>query len=137
MTAPTKRITNPVVFDNGQPPSAYTQAVAQVHGVAYILGEILDSQYVPTVSPAAYAQRTSAYLAAFPNVDLWEVGNEINGNWLGPTLDVVSKMTSAFDLVKAAAGRTELTLCGCTDSGQANDMVTWVKASRRTHLRAC
>jgi len=123
---PTARI----VFDEGQPPSYYAQPVAAVHGVAHVLGAILDSQYVTTVSVPQYAQRTSSYLAALGgDVDVWEVGNEINGNWLGATSDVVAKMTGAFDLVKAAGGRTELTLYGCSDSGAEYDMITWVQAN--------
>ncbi len=93
------------------------------------MGEILDSEYVSAVTTSAYTQRTSDYLAAFPNdVDLWEVGNEINGNWLGSAATVAAKMTGAFDLVKAAGKRAELTLYGCSDSGAANDMFTWTSA---------
>lgn len=123
---PTARI----VFDESEQPSYYAQAVPAVHDVAYVMGEILDSEYVATYSVAEYTQRTSDYLAAMPTgVDLWEVGNEINGNWLGAESDVVAKMTGAFDLVKAAGGKTELTLYGCSDSGQTYDMVTWTQAN--------
>ena len=126
------RPTTRIVFDDGQPPSYYAQAVPAVHAVSNVLGEILDSEYVDGVTVAAYTQRTSDYLAAFPSgVDVWEVGNEINGNWVGAnaggTADVVAKMTGAFDLVKAAGGRTELTLYGCSDSDAAHDMFTWAK----------
>ncbi|HEX8796109.1 MAG TPA: hypothetical protein VF765_34400 [Polyangiaceae bacterium] len=122
---PTARI----VFDENQQPSYYAKAVPAIHGVAYVMGEILDSAYVKNDTVTQYTQRTSAYLAAFPTgVDLWEVGNEINGNWLGNETDVANKMTGAFDLVKAAGGKTELTLYGCSDSGQTYDMFTWVNA---------
>lgn len=125
-----------IVFDETQAPAYYTQAVAAAHGVAYVVGEILDSQYVKNVTAAQYEQRTSSYLAAFPSgVDLWEVGNEINGNWLGTTADVVAKMSGAFDLVKAAGGRTELTLYGCSDSGAAYDMIAWSQANVPARMR--
>ena len=82
------------------------------------------------VSIAQYSARTSKYLAAFPTgVDLLEVGNEITGNWLGTESDVVTKMTNAFDLVVAAGGKTELTLYGCSDSGDTYDMFHWVDAN--------
>jgi hypothetical protein len=124
------RPTTRIVFDEGQAPSYYQQAVPAIGAVSYVMGEILDSQYVAGVSASAYAQRTSDYLAAFPTgVDIWEVGNEINGNWLGNASDVAAKMTGAFDLVKAAGGRTELTLYGCSDSGPSYDMLTWVSAN--------
>jgi hypothetical protein len=123
---PTARI----VFDETQQPAYYAQAVPAVHAVAYVMGELLDSQYVATTTVTQYTQRTSDYLSAFPSgVDLWEVGNEINGNWLGTESDVVAKMTGAFDLVKAAGGKTELTLFGCSDSGQTYDMISWAQAN--------
>ncbi len=125
-----RRPTTRIVFDESEPPSYYAQAVPAVHAVSYVLGEILDSSAMTKVTPAQYAQRTSDYLAAFPSgVDLWEVGNEINGNWLGAQADVASKMTQAFDLVKAAGQHTELTLYGCSDSGATYDMFTWVGAN--------
>ena len=124
------RPTTRIVFDEGQAPSAYAQAVPAIHAVSDVMGELLDSQYVTTVTPAQYTQRTSDYLAAFPaDVDVWEVANEINGNWLGATADVVAKMTGAFDLVKAAGKRTELTLYGCSDSGNQYDMFVWANAN--------
>ncbi len=122
--------TTRIVFDEGEQPSYYKQAVPAIGAVSYVMGEILDSEYVTTVSVSGYTKRTTDYLAAFPTgVDLWEVGNEINGNWLGSTADVVAKMTGAFDLVKAAGGRTVLTLYGCSDSGAQYDMIKWTTAN--------
>jgi hypothetical protein len=123
------RPTTRIVFDPGEPPSYYAKAIEAIGAVSYVMGEILDSSSVKAVSVSAYQQRTNAYLAAFPSgVDVWEVGNEINGNWLGSTSDVVTKMTGAFDRVKAAGGVTELTLYGCSDSGAAYDMFHWTAA---------
>jgi hypothetical protein len=125
-----RKPTTRIVFDETQAPAYYAEAVPQIGAISYVMGEILDSAYVAQSSVAAYAKRTSDYLAAFPTgVDLWEVGNEINGNWLGTTSEVVQKMTTAFDLVKAAGGRTELTLYGCSDSGAEYDMFTWAAAN--------
>ena len=125
-----------IVFDEGQPPSAYAQAVPTVHGVAHVLGEILDSEYVSQITPAAYVARTQSYLAAFPStVDVWEIGNEINGEWLGATSDVVAKMTGAFDAVEAAGKPTALTLYGCSDAGASYDMITWVRANVPPRMR--
>jgi hypothetical protein len=121
--------TTRIVFDEGEAPSYYAQAVKSIGAVSYVMGEILDSQFVSNVSITAYTQRTTDYLSAFPTgVDLWEVGNEINGNWLGATSDVVTKMTNAYTLVKNAGGKAELTLYGCSDSDPSYDMITWAKA---------
>lgn len=125
-----KKPTARIVFDEGQAPSYYATAVPQIHAVSNVMGEILDSAYMTRLSVAQYTQRTSNYLAAFSTgVDLWEVGNEINGNWLGTTSDVVAKMTGAYDLVKAVGGRTELTLYGCSDAGASYDLFNWVTAN--------
>jgi hypothetical protein len=128
------RATARIVFDEGQPASAYTTAVAQIGGVATVMGEILDSEFVPSLSVSGYLARTTEYLNAFGNqVGIWEVGNEINGNWVdttpGGVNDVVAKMAGAFDLVKAAGGKTELTLYGCSDAGNAHDMLVWAAAN--------
>jgi hypothetical protein len=48
----------------------------------------------------------------------WEIGNEVNGNWTGPYPVVSAKLTAAYKEVKAAGGRTALTLyynVGCGD----------------------
>jgi hypothetical protein len=136
LSALPKRATARVVFDEGQAPSYYAQAVPAIHAVANVMGEILDSQYMKNATLAAYTARTSAYLAAFPKtVDLWEIGNEINGNWLGAAADVSAKMVGAYDLVKAAGGRTVLTLYGCSDSGSAFDMIVWVNANVPARMR--
>jgi hypothetical protein len=125
-----------IVFDEGQPPGYYAKAVKEIGTVGYVMGEILDSSAVKSVSVSAYDQRTNDYLAAFPTgVDVWEVGNEINGNWLGAASDVAAKMTGAFDRVKAAGGVTELTLYGCSDSGASYDMFHWAEAHVPPRMR--
>lgn len=134
------RPTTRIVFDEGQPPSQYASAVSQIHFVSDVMGEILDSQFVAKVSVADYQTRTKEYLAALAgHVDIWEVGNEINGNWVdtspGGAADVVAKMAGAFDLVRAAGGRTALTLYGCSDANAQHDMVTWANANVPARMR--
>jgi hypothetical protein len=130
LSALPKKPTARIVFDQGQAPSAYAQAVPAIHAVAHVMGELLDSESVKSTTVAQYTQRARDYLAAFPaDVDVWEVGNEINGNWLGAAADVAAKMAGAYDVVKAAGARTELTLYGCSDAGASFDMITWTKAN--------
>lgn len=128
------RATTRLVFDAGQPPGAYAKAVPAIHAVSDVMGEIVDSQSMATLSISAYLSRTSDYLAAFGNVvDIWEVGNEINGNWVdrtpGGVSDVVAKLTGAFDLVRAAGKATALTLYGCDDDDHAHKMLVWAAAN--------
>jgi hypothetical protein len=129
-----RRPTARIVFDEAQPPSAYAAAVPAIAAAGDVMGEILDSYYVPTVSVQAYLARTQSYLDAFGQaVAIWEVGNEINGNWVdrttGGVADVVAKMTGAYDLVTAAGGHTALTLYGCDDADHAHDMLVWAAAN--------
>ena len=99
-----------IVFDEGMPPSYYREAVLKIHKVAYLLGQPADSVYVKHYTLAGYKAQFQSFLNAFGNViELWEIGNEVNGNWLGPCADVSAKVTAAYDLVKKAGGKTVLT----------------------------
>lgn len=106
-----KKVTVRIVFDRGVPAADYRQAVDQIHAVAYILGQPADSSYVEDYTLDQYKAVFTEYLNAFAGkVDLWEVGNEVNGNWLGPVGDVSAKVSAAYDIVKAAGEKTVLTL---------------------------
>jgi hypothetical protein len=67
-------------------------------------------------------------MAAFgPKVSIWEVGNEVNGNWLGPVGRVVQDIQGAYNVVTRAGGQTALTQTyqpGCAGD-PAHDMWTW------------
>lgn len=135
-----RRATTRIVFDEGQPPSAYATAVPAIAAVSDVMGELLDSWYVPSVSVQEYLTRTEDYLAAFGGqVAIWEVGNEINGEWVddnaGGVGDVVAKMAGAFDLVRAAGGKTALTLYGCSDTDNRYDMLVWAEANVPARMR--
>lgn len=120
--------TTRIVFDENVPAADYRDATVKIRNVSYVMGEILDSFYVKTYTVQDYLKRTSEYLAALGDVvDIWEVGNEINGEWLGNNADVVAKMTGAYDLVKAQGKTAELTLYYNQDcwSNRQNEMFTW------------
>ncbi|MBI5532557.1 MAG: hypothetical protein HY898_07570 [Deltaproteobacteria bacterium] len=121
-----------VVFDEFVPAADYQDPVSQIHAVSFVMGEILDSEFVDQVTVAEYSARTAEYLSALGNdVDVWEVGNEINGEWLGATSDVAAKMTAAFDLVKQQGKRAALTLYYNEDcwSQADHEMFTWTEAN--------
>ncbi len=123
-TRPTARI----VFDEFVEPSYYLSPVSELHEVADIMGEILDSFYVKQYSVAEYKQRAQDYVDAMSDVvDIWEIGNEINGEWLGN--NVPEKMIAAYDVVEAAGEPTALTLYynGTYDNGKATNNNCWSK----------
>jgi len=133
-----KKMTVRIVFDEGMDPADYREAVDRIHEVAYILGQPADSSYVKHYTLGQYRARFSEYLAAFAGqVDLWEIGNEVNGNWLGPPAEVAAKMSAAYDTVGAAGQKTVLTLvfnegqdCAvspqCAEAAQY-EMYSWVE----------
>ena len=47
------------------------------------LVQICDSHDMVVLTNAAWDMRVDALIKALPNVDAWEVGNEIGGDWLG------------------------------------------------------
>jgi len=121
-----------IVFDEWRPAREYRFPLEQLFSKSYVMGELLDSYYFSHYNLSQYKARTRDYLKVLATkVDLWEVGNEINGEWLGKTSDVVAKMTAAFDIVKARGGRTALTLYynpNCW-AKPGNEMFKWTKTN--------
>ena len=113
--APTTRL----YFDAGEPASYYTAAINALRPVSYVMGELLDSSDETGISTSAYNTRVNSYLAAFGSkVNLWEIGNEVNGNWTGSYPTVSTKLTEAYNDVSRAGKRSALTLyynVGCGD----------------------
>src|SRR6267378_5828765 len=102
--APTARI----VFDKGVSPSYYLKPVQQLRGVAYIMGELADSSYMKKYTVSQITTLAQNYTKTLGNlVDIWEIGNEVNGNWLGS--NTLEKIEAMYDVVSAQGGATALT----------------------------
>jgi hypothetical protein len=127
-----------IVFDRG-PVSMYTAAVDELRPVAYLMGELVDSSDVRHYSLAAYRDRTRSYYAALGDrIDLWEIGNEVNGEWLGPTKDVVAKLRAAFRYIEGRGGRTAMTLYfneGCFEK-RDHAMFAWTEKNIPADMKA-
>jgi hypothetical protein len=123
-----KRMTTRIVFDEWQPASNYSAAVNKIDSVSDIMGEILDSYYVNDYTVHQYWERMAEYMAAFGDkVDIWEIGNEVNGEWLGHRDSVVKKINGAFNFVKKSRKKTAITLYynyNCWENPQ-NEMFRW------------
>jgi hypothetical protein len=111
-----------VVFD-AVGPACYRSGVRALHRNGYIMGELVDSSGMKRYTLAQIASRVRAYLSALSDdVDLWEIGNEVNGNWLSnvacPTShecaaqarDVMSKVEAMYAAAADAGLPTALTL---------------------------
>ncbi len=137
---------------------AATQALAQK---AYILGEVVDSSAMACFTVADHDARWKEYLSTLGSfVDVWEVGNEINGDWLEnphPSVskrrdcpwpepktteaDVVTKGMDAYRMVKKAGKAAAITLYyepnpACSRSlPPANDPILWAKNNLPADMR--
>jgi hypothetical protein len=133
-----RRVMARVVFDEGQAARDYVAPVSAIGGVADVMGELLDSFYVPTLTTAAYVARAEEYVAALGDaVDLWEIGNEVNGEWLGETAEVVAKIRGAHAVARRHGKATALTLyynAGCFASPD-HEMFAWTEANLPEDLR--
>lgn len=120
------RSTTRLVFNYGEQASRYAEAAQQLHPYSGILGLLLDSSDMWTAvqDPAAERRRVDRYLldaSLTANVDIWEVGNEVNGAWTcnqsqrigcSPAQYRVNArvVTDTYEQVAAKGYRTALTL---------------------------
>jgi hypothetical protein len=111
--------TTRIYFDVQEPASYYATAIRELRPVSYLMGELLDSSDETRIGAAAYRARVGSYLGAFASeIDLWEIGNEVNGSWTGRYPVVSAALTEAYRQVTARHKRTALTLyynAGCGD----------------------
>src|SRR6185295_15359717 len=78
---------------------------------AYVLGELLDSDGVRATTRAQVRARAERFVKTFGSqVDVWEVGNELNGEWLGNPRSIIAKTVAAYDVVTDAGYPTAITL---------------------------
>jgi hypothetical protein len=127
-----------IVFDRG-PVGTYTAAVEELRPVAYVMGELVDSSDFRRYTLAAYRDRARSYYATLRDkIDLWEIGNEVNGEWLGPTKDVVAKLRAAFRHVEQRGGRTAMTLYFNQDCWEKRDheMFSWTEKNVPAEMKA-
>lgn len=102
----------------------YCAGVNALKDVAYIMVEIIDSSSMSKCDVDCYRERTRQLVKRLgDSVDIWEIGNEINENWLREhkdardketvdreSLNVLKKLDAAAREVSNIKGRTALTL---------------------------
>lgn len=108
--------TTRMVFDwrsttSYEPASYYESAIKSLDRVSNVMGELLDSSYESGVSTATYSAMVQSYLSTLGStVNIWEIGNEVNGNWTGPYSTVAGNVDAAYDDVSADGYASTLTL---------------------------
>jgi hypothetical protein len=124
--------TTRIVFTPPRPAGDYQAATARISTVSYIMGMPVDSSSMSSISVANYLTRFEDYVTTLgSNVDIWEICNECNGDWLGKSSDVAAKLAEAYDYVKGQGKVAALTLyqfptlkSSCV-SNPSYDMLTW------------
>ena len=100
-----------VVFDEFMPPEHYLSSLRALHKNTLIMGELLDSSAFNQYSVDQYSARVKDYINLLDSyVDIWEIGNEVNGEWLGEIKDVIAKISAAYFIAKIKNVTTALTL---------------------------
>ncbi len=106
-----KRVMVRVVFDENISAQTYRSSLLQLKEVSSVMGELFDSEYLPHYSFKAYKKRVDEYLDVLGDVvDVWEIGNEVNGEWTGEPSDVAQKVAYAYSAVKKRGYKSALTL---------------------------
>ena len=100
-----------VVFDENISANVYKKPLLKLKKVSSVMGELFDSEYLPHYSFDVYKKRINEYLDVLGDVvDVWEIGNEVNGEWTGKSSDVAKKVAYAYSAVKKRGYKSALTL---------------------------
>ena len=117
-----------VVLDQGTAPADYVASVRRLAAVADVMALPLDSSDMKKVDAAQAGDRARRYMAALQDAaSIWEVGNEVNGNWVGS--DPVGKIEAMFDAAKAYGKRTAVTFYYENPATPGHDMLPWIDAN--------
>jgi hypothetical protein len=124
-----RRPTTRIVFQQSQKPRDYVDAVRLIKeeaNISDLMGLISDSSAMHKYkSTLEYDRRVEAYVRQLDKVDIWEIGNEVNGEWVGWNENewdkksvrermqkrqlVSDQINSAFKLTKSLGRKTALT----------------------------
>jgi hypothetical protein len=111
-----------VVFDKGTGASNYKTPIQRFRPEAYVMGELIDSSYMKGYTVSGVQTWTNSYVNTLGSlVDIWEIGNEVNGDWLGG--NVMAKIEAMYDIVSAQGGRTALTFFYEGETTESNNCI--------------
>ncbi|MFM2082821.1 MAG: hypothetical protein RL380_1512 [Verrucomicrobiota bacterium] len=125
-----------IVFDPANSAASYAAAVnyAKSKGIK-VLACPVDSTADTSLTRAQNLQRFKDLIAAFPTVDAWEVGNEVNGGW--SSSDIGLRVADVAAYCKSVNKKTYLTLFWqLNTSDAAFSMFNWIAANLPAATRA-
>lgn len=114
------------VFDLTEGPQAYAEDVAAARAAGvHVLGQFLDSSQLAQVDVPRWRARVQAYVAGLPDVEWWEVGNEVNGAWTGSDV-AVKTLWAARHVRENSSARTLVTFYWQLGEGEPEEsLFTW------------
>jgi hypothetical protein len=143
-----------IYFDPTAGAATYKTPIKTFYPKSYIMGEVADSSDMTSFTVSSIGSWANSLINTLgPCVDVWEVGNEINGDWLlnnaNNATATMAKMEAVYDAVTNPANptsRSKLTAltffyegepsdpnnCIATGNG-GNDMFTWIKTNFQTN----
>jgi len=105
-----KKITTRIVFDK-VPAKNYANAINKLSKNSDIMGELFDSEYIKDYTFKEYKKRVNEYMDMYGDkIEIWEIGNEVNGEWTGKPSVVAKKTIYGFEEAKRRNYKTALTL---------------------------
>ena len=107
-----EQLTVRLVIDPNESLATYDRTIDALDPHVYVMAQILDSEEMPKFSEQDIRKRTQEALDTIGDkVDLWEVGNELNGAWVGSSpAEINTKAVAANEVIKQAGGNTAVTL---------------------------
>jgi hypothetical protein len=124
-------------MDIGTTPSDYARSLPAIRRVSGVMAELGDSSEVKRVSLPAYTRFVRRLVRAYARqVDVWEIGNEVNGEWVGTPAQELARVRAANAIVRRAGGRTAITLYYNPHCWQrrSNELFTWLAHHELPHV---
>ena len=120
-----------VVMSERIAPKEYVKIFQELHKVAYVLAQPVDSYYMNRFeSVDEYLQRfAESYEHLAPYVDIWEIANEINGEgWIGDDRQFnADKMYAAYRFIEEKNAKTLLVSYEVAPGDQEMSMMEWLR----------
>ena len=127
-----------IVMSKDREPREYISLFQKIHQAADIMAEPVDSFEMALYEDVqSYRERfADSYRYLGDYVDIWEIGNEVNGKeWIGQSDElIIAKITAAYDVFKDTDEKTALTFY-YEKPGSRQDMLSWISEYVPLQLR--
>lgn len=118
-----------VVLDDLAEINAWADAVGAIQDTgSLVVGQVCDSFLIRDLTDAQWRARLDTVFTRLASVDVWEVGNELGGNWLGDK--AIERVTQAARRARSASRPSLLTLYYQLGQDEPRySTFTWAKAN--------